>query len=92
MAIEVAKTHDADVAGVVVFDMGALIDDGSSFPDAASPIDNVVVADVAEVSAEVGFAYAVETRLGVRNIGGPERIHAVVVNGDAVDAGHRIEA
>ena len=92
LQVEIAETHHADIAGVVVFDMGALVDDGSSFPDSTCAINDVVVADISPISAEVSLANQVEPGFRIGFIGLPERGHAVVVDGDAVNAGHGVKA
>ena len=53
--LELVVSHEADaeVSGVLVFDVCALPDELPALPDAASGIDEEVVADVAEIALAV---------------------------------------
>lgn len=86
--LEIAETHDAEVVFVLVFDVGTGEVRGATFPDAAGRIDDVVVADVgpliADVVGAVLFQLGHDGSLGCEASG----YEGIVMNGDAGDAAH----
>lgn len=89
---KVSHAHDAEVPGIIKFDVGSLIVDGSAFVDSPGAIDDVVVADIPPASVEVSASNVVESSLRGGLAGGVEGGHAVVVNGDAFDGSHFVHA
>lgn len=86
----VAEDDDAEVARVVVFDMGTLKLERASLPDASFGIDREVIPDVGPPVVEVPATDEIHPtqRVGIR----PRRHRhdCVVVDGDPTDVGHRV--
>ncbi len=90
LALVVAEHEDADVARVVVLDVGALELGGAAGPDPASGVDRVVVADVGPALVDVAPLDRVEAAGGVVVERAAEGAHPVVVDGEAADLAHAV--
>lgn len=88
LAFEVAEDADAEIALVLIADVGSLIGEWSALPDAAGGVDEEVVADVAPVEAAVGASDGFEACLDGGASGVGEDAGADVVDGDASDGEH----